>query len=69
MTDLEMTQERNMEKLEFSVSNFMFATPQFRNCMITTVCCGKNPFGDEDAVTTVSKTQSSSVSSSQVAPA
>lgn len=43
--------------------------PQFRNCMITTVCCGKNPFGDDDAATTVSKTQSSSVSSSQVAPA
>lgn len=40
---------------------------QFRNCMITTVCCGKNPFGDNDA-TSISKTQSSSVSKSQVAP-
>lgn len=43
--------------------------PQFRNCMITTVCCGKNPFGDDEAAAAVSKTQSSSVSSSQVAPA
>lgn len=42
---------------------------QFRNCMITTVCCGKNPFGDDETTATVSKTQTSSVSSSQVAPA
>lgn len=69
--DLEMTQERNLGKLVAFVLNSMLAIfpPQFRNCMITTVCCGKNPFGDDDAATTVSKTQSSSVSSSQVAPA
>lgn len=49
---------------------FMFFTLQFRNCMITTVCCGRNPFGDDEAAAAaVSKTQTSSVSSSQVAPA
>lgn len=39
--------------------------------MITTICCGKNPFGDEDTSSTVSqsKTEVSSVSSSQVSPA
>ncbi|KAM6976745.1 rhodopsin [Aplochiton taeniatus] len=43
---------------------------QFRHCMITTLCCGKNPFGEEDgASTTTSKTEASSVSSSSVAPA
>ncbi|KAJ3586516.1 hypothetical protein NHX12_012914 [Muraenolepis orangiensis] len=40
----------------------------FRNCMLTTVCCGKNPFGEEEMAVS-SKTQSSSVSTSQVAPA
>lgn len=47
------------------------SSPQFRNCMITTICCGKNPFGDEDVSSTVSqsKTEVSSVSSSQVSPA
>uniref|UniRef100_A0A3Q2XJ11 Rhodopsin n=2 Tax=Hippocampus comes TaxID=109280 RepID=A0A3Q2XJ11_HIPCM len=50
---------------------YILLNKQFRNCMITTVCCGKNPFGDEDngAAATVSKTQISSVASSQVAPA
>uniref|UniRef100_A0A3P8X2E9 Rhodopsin n=1 Tax=Cynoglossus semilaevis TaxID=244447 RepID=A0A3P8X2E9_CYNSE len=48
---------------------YILLTRQFRNCMITTVCCGKNPFGPEDEVTAVSRTQTSSVSSSQVAPA
>ncbi|KAA8590883.1 hypothetical protein FQN60_001826 [Etheostoma spectabile] len=39
----------------------------FRNSMITTVCCGKNPFGDDEGGTAgTSKTQTSSVSSSQV---
>ncbi|KAG7228118.1 hypothetical protein INR49_013401, partial [Caranx melampygus] len=34
----------------------------FRNCMITTVCCGKNPFGDDEtAAATASKTQTSSL--------
>ncbi|KAG5197843.1 hypothetical protein MG293_017797 [Ovis ammon polii] len=37
---------------------------QFRNCMLTTLCCGKNPLGDDEASTTVSKTETS-----QVAPA
>ena len=36
---------------------------QFRNCMITTLCCGKNPLGDED--TSAGKTETSSVSTSQ----
>lgn len=37
---------------------------QFRNCMLTTLCCGKNPLGDDEASTTASKTETS-----QVAPA
>uniref|UniRef100_A0A3P9PMD2 Rhodopsin n=1 Tax=Poecilia reticulata TaxID=8081 RepID=A0A3P9PMD2_POERE len=48
---------------------YILLNRQFRNCMITTVCCGKNPFGDDEAAAAVSKTQTSSVSSSQVAPA
>lgn len=41
---------------------------QFRQCMITTLCCGKNPFEEEEgASTTASKTEASSVSS--VSPA
>uniref|UniRef100_A0A3Q3EI55 Extra-ocular rhodopsin n=1 Tax=Labrus bergylta TaxID=56723 RepID=A0A3Q3EI55_9LABR len=49
---------------------YILLNRQFRNCMIITVCCGKNPFGeDETATTAISKTQTSSVSSSQVAPA
>uniref|UniRef100_Q90215 Rhodopsin, freshwater form n=1 Tax=Anguilla anguilla TaxID=7936 RepID=OPSD2_ANGAN len=41
---------------------------QSRNCMITTLCCGKNPFEEEEgASTTASKTEASSVSS--VSPA
>uniref|UniRef100_A0A3B4U9Z1 Rhodopsin n=1 Tax=Seriola dumerili TaxID=41447 RepID=A0A3B4U9Z1_SERDU len=49
---------------------YILLNRQFRNCMITTVCCGKNPFGDDEAAAaTASKTQTSSVSSSQVAPA
>uniref|UniRef100_A0A3B3YJF3 G-protein coupled receptors family 1 profile domain-containing protein n=1 Tax=Poecilia mexicana TaxID=48701 RepID=A0A3B3YJF3_9TELE len=43
---------------------------QFRHCMITTLCCGKNPFEEEEgASTTASKTEASSVSSSSVSPA
>ena len=48
---------------------FTVLSLQFRNCMLTTVCCGRNPFGDDEAAAAVSKTQTSSVSSSQVAPA
>ncbi|XP_048878986.1 rhodopsin, like [Brienomyrus brachyistius] len=41
---------------------------QFRHCMITTLCCGKNPFEEpEGASTTASKTEASSVAS--VSPA
>ncbi|XP_012681595.2 rhodopsin [Clupea harengus] len=40
---------------------------QFRHCMITTLCCGKNPFEEEEGASTASKTEASSVSS--VAPA
>ncbi|KAJ8257288.1 hypothetical protein GJAV_G00183990 [Gymnothorax javanicus] len=43
---------------------------QFRHCMITTLCCGKNPFEEEEgASATASKTEASSVSSSSVSPA
>ncbi|XP_040048110.1 extra-ocular rhodopsin [Gasterosteus aculeatus] len=43
---------------------------QFRNCMIITIFCGRNPFGDDDGTSvSTSKTQTSSISSSQVAPA
>ncbi|XP_062315086.1 rhodopsin-like [Osmerus eperlanus] len=51
---------------------YILLNRQFRNCMLTTVCCGKNPFGEEEVTTTSSKTQSSSIStasSSQVTPA
>ncbi|XP_069792997.1 rhodopsin [Narcine bancroftii] len=49
---------------------YILMNKQFRNCMITTVCCGKNPFEeDESASASASKTEASSVSSSQVAPA
>nr|Q9YGZ0.1 RecName: Full=Rhodopsin [Sardina pilchardus]CAA77259.1 opsin [Sardina pilchardus] len=40
---------------------------QFRHCMITTLCCGKNPFEEEEGSTTASKTEASSVCS--VSPA
>lgn len=62
-----MTNRKNVLTLTFSPPSSP-ANLQFRNCMITTVCCGKNPFGEDDAGA-VSKTQTSSVSSSQVAPA
>ncbi|XP_043932418.1 green-sensitive opsin [Protopterus annectens] len=49
---------------------YILMNKQFRNCMITTLCCGKNPFGEDDVSSTVSsKTEVSSVSSSQVSPA
>ncbi|NXV42623.1 OPSG protein, partial [Uria aalge] len=50
---------------------YVLMNKQFRNCMITTICCGKNPFGDDEVSSTVSqsKTEVSSVSSSQVSPA
>ncbi|KAK1786904.1 hypothetical protein P4O66_017287, partial [Electrophorus voltai] len=51
---------------------YIFLNKQFRNCMLTTVCCGKNPFGEEDTSTSTTpstQTQSTAVSSSQVAPA
>ncbi|NP_001279976.1 blue-sensitive opsin-like [Callorhinchus milii] len=50
---------------------YILMNKQFRSSMITTVCCGKNPFGDDDSssVTSQSKTEVSSVSTSQVSPA
>ncbi|XP_037334248.1 rhodopsin-like [Pungitius pungitius] len=49
---------------------YILLNRQFRNCMIVTIFCGKNPFGDDDGTTvSTSKTQTSSISSSQVAPA
>ncbi|XP_033944133.1 LOW QUALITY PROTEIN: rhodopsin-like [Pseudochaenichthys georgianus] len=47
---------------------YILLNRQFRNCMITTVCCGKNPFGEVEVSGSTSKTQTS-VISSQVAPA
>ncbi|KAJ8409284.1 hypothetical protein AAFF_G00234820 [Aldrovandia affinis] len=47
---------------------YIFLNKQFRTCMITTLCCGKNPFEEEEgASATASKTEASSASS--VAPA
>ncbi|CAO2606249.1 Rho [Lemmus lemmus] len=43
---------------------YIMMNKQFRNCMLTTLCCGKVPFGDEEASATASKTETS-----QVAPA
>lgn len=43
---------------------YIMLNKQFRNCMLTTLCCGKNPLGDDDASATASKTETS-----QVAPA
>ncbi|CAB1329303.1 unnamed protein product [Coregonus sp. 'balchen'] len=48
---------------------YILLNRQFRNCMLTMVCCGKNPFGEEETSTASSKTQASSISASQVAPA
>nr|QGW08844.1 rhodopsin [Carcharhinus melanopterus] len=49
---------------------YILMNKQFRNCMITTLCCGKNPFEEEETTSaSASKTEASSVSSSQVAPA
>nr|ANV21058.1 rhodopsin [Geotria australis] len=48
---------------------YILMNKQFRNCMITTLCCGKNPLGDDDSGASTSKTEVSSVSTSQVAPA
>ncbi|XP_025740936.1 rhodopsin [Callorhinus ursinus] len=43
---------------------YIMMNKQFRNCMITTLCCGKNPLGDDEASVSASKTETS-----QVAPA
>ncbi|CAH7180987.1 rhodopsin [Phodopus roborovskii] len=43
---------------------YIMMNKQFRNCMLTTLCCGKNPLGDDEASATASKTETS-----QVAPA
>nr|O93441.1 RecName: Full=Rhodopsin [Galeus melastomus]CAA76798.1 opsin [Galeus melastomus] len=49
---------------------YILMNKQFRNCMITTLCCGKNPFEEEESTSaSASKTEASSVSSSQVSPA
>lgn len=47
---------------------YIMMNKQFRHCVITTLCCGKNPFEEEEgASTTASKTEASSTSS--VSPA
>ncbi|KAM6977169.1 extra-ocular rhodopsin [Aplochiton taeniatus] len=51
---------------------YILLNRQFRNCMLTTICCGKNPFGEDETSTSASvssKTEASSVSSGKVAPA
>ncbi|CAM2116682.1 rhodopsin [Caretta caretta] len=47
---------------------YIVMNKQFRNCMITTICCGKNLLGDDDA-SAGTRTETSSVSTSQVSPA
>ncbi|MBN3276170.1 OPSD1 protein, partial [Polyodon spathula] len=48
---------------------YVLMNKQFRHCMITTLCCGKNPFKEEGGSVSTSKTEASSVSSSSVSPA
>ncbi|XP_067913293.1 green-sensitive opsin-like [Heterodontus francisci] len=49
---------------------YVLMNKQFRKCMITTLCCGKNPLGDdESSIASQSKTEVSSMSSNQVSPA
>uniref|UniRef100_A0A8C0W8F6 Rhodopsin n=1 Tax=Castor canadensis TaxID=51338 RepID=A0A8C0W8F6_CASCN len=43
---------------------YIMMNKQFRTCMVTTLCCGKNLLGDDEASATASKTETS-----QVAPA
>ncbi|KAM3843424.1 rhodopsin [Vipera latastei] len=47
---------------------YIVMNKQFRNCMITTLCCGKNPLAEEDT-SAGTKTETSTVSTSQVSPA
>nr|AAR14683.1 retinal rod pigment RhB [Geotria australis] len=48
---------------------YVLLNKQFRTCMVTTLFCGKNPFGEDDSsMVSTSKTEVSSVSSSQVSP-
>nr|BBI36950.1 rhodopsin [Etmopterus molleri] len=53
----------------YNILIYILMNRQFRNCMITTVFCGKNPFEEAEESAAASKTEASSVSSSQVAPA
>ncbi|XP_066554290.1 rhodopsin-like [Amia ocellicauda] len=48
---------------------YILLNKQFRTCMITTLCGGKNPLAEEDTTSTSGNTEVSSVSSSKVAPA
>nr|ANV21057.1 rhodopsin [Eptatretus cirrhatus] len=48
---------------------YIFMNKQFRQCMVTTLFCGKNPFEDEESGTSQTKTEVSSVSTTQVSPA
>ncbi|XP_026578666.1 rhodopsin [Pseudonaja textilis] len=47
---------------------YIVMNKQFRNCMITTLCCGKNPLAEDDT-SVGTKTETSTVSTSQVSPA
>lgn len=52
----------------YNILIYIFMNRQFRHCMITTMFCGKNPFEEEEGVsTTASKTEATS--SSSVTPA
>ncbi|XP_072547704.1 green-sensitive opsin-3 [Salminus brasiliensis] len=41
---------------------YVLLNKQFRNCMLTTLFCGKNPMGDDESSTVSTKTEVSSVS-------
>ncbi|XP_073471259.1 pinopsin-like [Aquarana catesbeiana] len=42
---------------------YVFMNKQFRNCLMTLICCGRNPFGGEDETSTASvRTDVTSVS-------
>ncbi|KAM4796780.1 pinopsin-like [Rhinophrynus dorsalis] len=51
---------------------YVFMNKQFRNCLMTLLCCGKSPFGDDESSTASGRTDVTSVSESggsKVSPA
>ncbi|OCT92288.1 hypothetical protein XELAEV_18015344mg [Xenopus laevis] len=41
---------------------YVFMNKQFRNCLMTLLCCGRSPFGDEETSTSSARTDVTSVS-------